>query len=211
MRRAPATVRRPAGTAAPEAGQRRRGILPALLVLVVLFAGVGMGGMYVLDVKNTLAQGDGVFYPNLYINDIAIGGMTQQEAYDAVSAQVVSSIGAWSVSLVSNGAEVGRITPSTINMRYDVGDQINQLWNVGRTGSTQERYQQVKALQMEPVKRYTTLAYDLSGIERAADGDQGAGGHPGGGRPAHPRQHEGSAFHLYGRNGRLRAGHLERP
>ncbi|WP_102410060.1 VanW family protein [Beduinella massiliensis] len=146
-------------------GQRRRGILPALLVLVVLFAGVGMGGMYVLDVKNTLAQGEGVFYPNLYINDIAIGGMTQQEAYDAVSAQVVSSIGAWSVSLVSNGAEVGRITPSTINMRYDVGDQINQLWNVGRTGSTQERYQQVKALQMEPVKRYTTLAYDLSGID----------------------------------------------
>ena len=146
-------------------GRRGHSMLPAVLVLVVLLAGIGMGGMYVMDVKQTIDKGAGVFYPNLYINDIAIGGMTQQQALEAVSEQVVASIGSWSVQIVSNGSEVGRITPSTINMRYDVGDQINQLWAIGRTGSTQARYQQIKALEKEPIKRYTTLAYDLSGID----------------------------------------------
>ncbi len=146
-------------------GGRRGARALLLLVLVAALAGIGAGGLYVLDVRNTLAQGEGVFYPNLYINDINIGGMTQQQAYDAVSEQVTQALGTWAVSVVLNGSEVARITPSTINMRYDVGDQINQLWNVGRTGTSQERYRQVKALQSEPERRYTTLAYDLSPID----------------------------------------------
>lgn len=146
-------------------GGRRGARALILLVLVAVLTGVGAGGLYVLDVRNTLALGEGVFYPNLYINDINIGGMTQQQAYDAVSAQVTQALGTWAVSVVLNGSEVTRITPSTINMRYDVGDQINQLWNVGRTGTSQERYRQVKALQSEPERRYTTLAYDLSPID----------------------------------------------
>ena len=51
-------------------------------------------------------------------------------------------------------------------MKYDIADQLDQLWAIGHTGSSSTRYEQVKALEAEPAMRYTTLTYDLSQVNQ---------------------------------------------
>ena len=53
-----------------------------------------------------------------------------------------------------------------MNMQYDIADQLDQLWAIGHTGSSESRYEQVKALSEEPVMRHTTLTYDLSSVNQ---------------------------------------------
>ena len=51
-------------------------------------------------------------------------------------------------------------------MQFDVADQLDRLWSIGHTGSSQQRYEQVKALEEEPQKVYTTLTYDMSAVNQ---------------------------------------------
>ena len=132
----------------------------AAAIAVVVFAGKAIGR--VLDIKETLDRGDGVFYPNIYVNDIPLEGKTLDQAAQDVTAQVASKMATWKITLRTQDGRTWDITSGDLNMQYDIADQLDQLWAIGHTGSSQTRYEQVKALQETPAARYTTLRYDMT-------------------------------------------------
>ena len=141
------------------------GVLAAAVVLVLVIIGARAGSR-LMDIKRTLDRGDGVFYPNIYVNDIPLEGKTLDEAAAVVSQQVTSLISSWRITLRTQDGRSWDITGKDLNMQYDVADQLDQLWAIGHTGTSAERYEQVRAVEEEPVYRYTTLTYDMSGINQ---------------------------------------------
>ena len=116
--------------------------------------------------KGTLDRGDGVFYPNIYVNNIPLQGKTLDEAAALVTQQVQSLISSFKITLRTQDGRSWDITGDSLNMQYNVADQLDQLWAIGHTGSSSTRYEQVKALEEEPATRYTTLTYDMSQVNQ---------------------------------------------
>lgn len=141
-----------------------RTLIGALIAIaataLIILAVTGVGRL--VDIKQTLDRGDGVFYPNLYVNNIPLEGKTLDEAASAVTQQVASMLSAWKITLKTQDGRSWDITAQDLNMQYDVADQLDQLWAIGHTGSSSARYEQVMAVQKVPVMRYTTLTYDMS-------------------------------------------------
>ncbi len=141
------------------------GSLCAVIAVVLLVIGVRSGSRLV-DIKQTLDRGDGVFYPNIFVNDIPLEGKTLDEAAAVVTQQVQSLISSFRITLRTEDGRSWDITGDSLNMKYDIADQLDQLWAIGHTGSSSTRYEQVKALEEEPAMRYTTLTYDLSQVNQ---------------------------------------------
>ena len=141
------------------------GVLASALVLLLFIVGV-TGGSRLVDIKKTLDRGDGVFYPNIFVNNIPLEGRTLDEAASIVTQQVTSQIAAFKITLRTQDGRSWDITGDDLHMQYDVADQLDQLWAIGHTGSSSTRYAQVKALEEEPAMRYTTLSYDLSRVNQ---------------------------------------------
>lgn len=136
-----------------------------MLLAVVTIAAV-MGGTRLLDIKQTLDRGDGVFYPNIYVNGIPLAGKTLDEAKALVTQQVDSLVSDWKITLRTQDGRSWDITGADLKMQYDVNDQLDQLWSIGHAGSSSMRYEQVKALEEAPAERYTSLTYDLSAVNQ---------------------------------------------
>ena len=141
------------------------GSLCAAIAVVLLVVGVQAGSRLV-NIKQTLDRGDGVFYPNIFVNDIPLEGKTLDEAAAVVTQQVQSLISSFRITLRTEDGRSWDITGDSLNMKYDIADQLDQLWAIGHTGSASTRYEQVKALEAEPAMRYTTLTYDLSQVSQ---------------------------------------------
>lgn len=149
--------------------KRIRRTVTTLLVAaaaVVVIVAVSMTASRVLDVKKTLDKGDGVFYPNIFVNDIPLEGKTLDQAAQDVTAQVTSRMATWKITLRTQDGRTWDITSADLNMQYDIADQLDQLWAIGHTGSSESRYEQVKALEGEPVMRHTTLRYDMTMVNQ---------------------------------------------
>ena len=136
-----------------------------VIAVVLLIVGIRSGARLV-DIKQTLDRGDGVFYPNIYVNDIPLQGKTLDEAAALVTQQVQSLISSFKITLRTQDGRSWDITGDSLNMQYNVADQLDQLWAIGHTGSSSVRYEQVKALEEEPAMRYTTLSYDMSQVNQ---------------------------------------------
>ena len=93
-------------------------------------------------------------------------GKTLDEAAALVTQQVQSLISSFKITLRTQDGRSWDITGDSLNMQYNVADQLDQLWAIGHTGSSSVRYEQVKALEEEPAMRYTTLSYDMSQVNQ---------------------------------------------
>ena len=139
-------------------------VIAAAVIALLTAGGIGMGRL--VDIKKTLDQGKDVFYHNIFVNDIPLEGKTLEEARAAVTQQVSSLVSSWKITLRTQDGRSWDITGEDVKMQYDVADQLDQLWAIGHMGSSAARYEQVKALSEAPVMRYTTLSYDLSGVNQ---------------------------------------------
>ena len=172
-RKAPAKKKTSARPMSKKAKERRArkirrttiGALCAVIAVVLAVIGIRAGSRLV-DIKQTLDRGDGVFYPNIYVNDIPLEGKTLDEAAAVVTQQVQSLISSFRITLRTQDGRSWDITGDSLNMQYNVADQLDQLWAIGHTGSSSVRYEQVKALEEEPAARYTTLTYDMSQVNQ---------------------------------------------
>lgn len=141
---------------------------------IVLLGGLlylgARGGMQLLDIKRTLDQGENTFYGNLYMNNIPLEGLTMEQASQIVRQQVDSKIASFRITLRTQDGRSWEITAKDLGMEYHTADQLDQLWSVGHTGTSRERYDQVKALADNPIWMNAPLTYDLSDVNRILSG-----------------------------------------
>ena len=67
------------------------GALCGVIAVVLLIVGIRSGARLV-DIKQTLDRGDGVFYPNIYVNDIPLQGKTLDEAGQLTNAAIAEEL-----------------------------------------------------------------------------------------------------------------------
>ncbi len=192
-----------AGTKPPKRPRRRMSragrilaiVLPLLMILLVA------AGVLVLKVlpearaeearklraqqlRAEVAPYDDRFCPNVYVDGIDLGGMTQQEARDAVNAKLHAA--RWTINLIWDGEVYATVTQEDVGITYDVEGALYLAWQQGHfavkdDGSGQpvldgdgrpvalndeERVAAMKALEQNPYHgESATSGVDLTSIE----------------------------------------------
>ncbi len=153
--------RRPSSGGEPPRKPPRKNLLRSLLGVVIglaLVTALCLGGYSALQSYQTnayVSPYDGLFCQGVYVDGIHLGGMTQQEALNAVTAQAQQRSSSWSVRLTYQGQLASQITASQLGMKVNVNDAMNLAWAQGHTGTASERKQAMEELQTTPFEAYT--------------------------------------------------------
>ena len=140
-------------------------------LLVVLIVGAVIGGTNLSRQNalfNEVAQYNDRFCEGVYVDGIHLGGMTQQEAIDAVNAHAQEQLAAWNVRLTYGGRLVRQITAADLGMTVNVHDALAEAWLCGHESSdVAERKAAMDALLVEPYHGYTAMpSGDTSAVDR---------------------------------------------
>ena len=140
-------------------------LVPALIAACVFLA---VRGYQVYDAQQKLTAEveavQNVFLPNIYVDDIPLGGLTAQEGIDAVVGKVNARQGSWSLQLTYQGHTFYTLDYSTLGIHTDISQVyslLQGLYQKGKTGTLQERKQEIDQFRAEPYYAYTTQS-DLS-------------------------------------------------
>ena len=150
---------------APKQGKATGGkirILIAVAAFMVL-AGLAVYGLAVylpekqrVDmIHQQVTAYDHLFCPGVYVDGISLGGMTTEQAWNSVTSQIQQRSDAWQVTLSYGGNVVASINASNLEMGTDPSETLNQAWQQGHSGTEQQRYDAMLALQQQPYQAYT--------------------------------------------------------
>ena len=120
--------------------------------------------------EEAVRQYDELYCNGVYIDGIALGGMTPEQAYNSVTSQIQQRNDAWSVSLIYEGRTVTTITADMLGMNVDVGSLLNEAWKPGHTDgngnelSIHDRYTKMQALEQEPYIAYSAAPGGNTGV-----------------------------------------------
>lgn len=129
------------------------GLLLALIVLVL--AAIGLAVYMSVSVHAY----DDTFVPGVYIGNVSLGGMTPEQAAAQLTDVAQTGMEGWHVNLTYQDV-TKTITPADLSMRFEVGDQLNKAWAIGRSGSLYERYSQIQSAKKEPMAIIGEISYD---------------------------------------------------
>lgn len=134
---------------------RRFRALPFVLVLA-LVAALSFGSFAFVLYRDVNRQND-VFYDGVYASGVHLGGMTQQEAYTALSAVEQERLTNWKVGLRYNDT-VRTLTAAHIDLKLNLEKQLDAAWSIGRYGDLFTRWKAINGLRSAP---YESAGDDL--------------------------------------------------
>ena len=117
----------------PEPKKRGNGLVIAIciLVLVLLIGGLG----FVFMTQGVLD--DGLIMKNVTVAGVDVGGMTKEEAIQALNAGAVQNFASQSM-VITILEEQLELTPQDSQVQLDVKEAVNRAYDLGRTGSAVE-------------------------------------------------------------------------
>ena len=151
-------------SSAPAEPQKKKGKGKVLLAVlaVLLVAGLGVGGYFAAQnynrtktINEKVEPYNDLFCPGVYVDGIALGGMTPEQAMNSVQSQIRQRHDAWNVQLVYNGTAVAQINADMLGLNVDPTQVMNDAWRQGHTGDNEQRYEQMLRLEQEPYVAYT--------------------------------------------------------
>ncbi len=123
-------------------------------------------------------QTDRIF-SGVYIDGVHVGGMTVQQAYDAVSATPGNAGSDFAIT-VSVGGSIWSIDSTVIPLYRNTQEVVMAAWSVGRgntasirgssTTPFRQRLSAVQAVQINPRAYYTQTTYDRDAVRAMVDG-----------------------------------------
>jgi len=148
---------RPAAAVARKAGPKqrkgKRKLRFAPFVLVTLLVAALCLGSFVFILYRDVYHQDDVFYQNVYVAGVHLGGMTREEAYRAIVAIEERQIGQWRADLRYEGpfeTVVKTITATDIDLQLNLSALLENAWSQGRYGNLLARWQQINELRNTP-------------------------------------------------------------
>ncbi len=150
---------------------------PLVLVLVsvvVLAAGGGIAYIAHQNIQQEQARQQqelidktvnvDTIYDGVYVDDIALGGLTKEEAKAKVEAKQQEGLKPMGLTLAS-GTQTWAYTSADMGVTFDTDAIIDQAWNQGREGSVLNRFETIQKLPENPVKLTTTMTTDTTALE----------------------------------------------
>lgn len=149
-------------------------IAVAALAVTLLAVGGAFGVRRAVEeqqVRDYVAGYDDRFCDGVYVDGIHLGGMTQQEGYDAVAAQAQQRNNSWYVRLTYQGQTVVQLGAVDLGMQVNVTDAMREAWRQGHTSTdVHEREAEMQQLRENPYYGYTLLPQgDTSVVDSVLD------------------------------------------
>ena len=94
------------------------------------------------------------FCPGVYVDGISVGGMTPLDALAAVEAQLKERTDSWYIRL-TYGSNYMDITGADVTFTNNAKAVLQEGWNVGHTGSYEQRWADMQQLAQTPWTGYT--------------------------------------------------------
>ena len=154
-----------AGPAHMEPGgtkKSKKGLVAALCVLAV-FIVAGTAGFLVWSGQKAAEEAarereaeisalidTDTFYHGIVVDGIDLGGMTMDEAREAVQSAESSARGDFAVTM-TYGDQSFTVTQDDVDFSFDTDAVLEEAYQYGRDGDREERYQKVSALAETPV------------------------------------------------------------
>lgn len=155
-----------AGPAHMEPGgtkKSKKGLVAALCVLAVVIV-AGTAGFLVWSGQKAAAEeaarereaeisaliDTDTFYHGIVVDGIDLGGMTMDEAREAVQSAESSARGDFAVTM-TYGDQSFTVTQDDVDFSFDTDAVLEEAYQYGRDGDREERYQKVSALAETPV------------------------------------------------------------
>lgn len=162
-------------------GNRSSGMgkLIILSCLVGVLLGVAFWGFGFIGENNAVNDAvsayNDLFCQGVYVDGIHLGGMTQDEAVQVVTANAQQRLDAWNIRLTLGEGEkeglVRRITAADLGMTVNVHEALEAAWAPGHSSiSPAVRKSEMDALLSEPYSGYTALpSGDTTVVDRILD------------------------------------------
>lgn len=158
-------VQPPSGGKKPDSPQRyrRKKRHPLLWLSLAVVIAVGAWAAQRVQARqqleaevNAVSQ---VYLQNIYVDGIHIGGMTPQQAIDAVVAAVNERQSSWSLRLTYQGTEFASLNYASMGMTTDISEVyslLREAYALGHTGTTEAKKKDIDALKAQPRQLYTS-------------------------------------------------------
>ena len=146
------------------ATNKKKIVIVSVIIGLVLILGVIFSGLaYVYRVVSAY---DLVFAQQVYVNDIPIGGLTQEEALAKISRELDTYHENQFITLMNEEKEttlsLGKFSPTT-----NLEECLEEAYLVGHTGNYFDRFKEARNTQREAKYFKTSTVYDLTAIETA--------------------------------------------
>ena len=122
-----------------DAQKKKRRIIILVCVLTSLLLLLTAAGLYVWHLYES-TEDDGRIFSNVYFYDMNLGGMTPEEAQNALQTQVLPLLEQNVTVQLPDASLV--FTPKDVNLSLDVAGIVNDAYSYGREG---DRWQQARA------------------------------------------------------------------
>lgn len=146
-------------------GNKAKGVIIAVCVLVV----AAVAGVCIFLAQQARAESareaeiaavldTDAFYEGISVEGVSLGGMTMEEAREALKEKEASLRETFSITLTYEDQSF-TVTQDDVDFLFDTEAVLEEAYQYGRTGSREERYQQVTALRESP--RDFTLSHTM--------------------------------------------------
>lgn len=146
-----------------------RGVILFTLIALLLAAGgfFGVRALWDRQVAQSIAAYEGVYGPNIFINDVPISGLKPEEALEKLEAAAQEKVNSWSLSIRYRGHVFAHLNCATLGLTQSTDELfqlLNEAWLLTRTGSIHDQKAAIDALSREP--------YRVGSVENQPDGGQ---------------------------------------
>lgn len=108
------------------------------------------------------------FYEGIYLDDVHLGGLTLQEAYDQFKIAAEERLNNLRAELTYED-QSWVFTHEDINAEINWEEKLEELYELGREGDLEERYKQIEEIRENKVQAETTLTMDITRIRGAVE------------------------------------------
>ena len=110
------------------------------------------------------ALNTGKFYDGIIVQGVSLGGMTMDEAENAVKAVEATSESSYDITVMF-GAQQWNFTQADISFTFDTDAVLEKAFAYARTGQDEDRYQMILDLKTTPVEYQITATADVDSLK----------------------------------------------
>ena len=158
--------------------KEERGLFPVwTLIVITLCAALWVGGAKLYSDRmaayeayaaiSKMAAQD-TFFPGVTVDGIDLGGMTRDEAHALFADRQMQTASAFSL-VVASGEKRWRITSQEVPVTFNADTILEQAYNVGHTGTLEQRVSEIQRARDEGVVFVTGYTYERSAVRALVD------------------------------------------
>ena len=125
------------------------------VLFLVLALGIMAFGSYYLKTWLEVRPYDNLFAPNVYVDNIPLGGMAARDGVATVRDGAKNKTEGLSIRLLAGDQVYAEINSSMLGITYDTDTALNQAWAIGHRGTVFDRKRDIDMVKAQEFRAYS--------------------------------------------------------